>query len=445
MQPGRRITADGLDALRGRLGRDDGRRGTEHRDGWLLVGRRRGRFLRRRHRAGADERVPRRRGGHAGLVNTHHHLYQTLTRARAQQADLFTWLRELYPVWARIDAEAEYAAARTGIAELALSGCTTVFDHHYVFPRGRRVSSRPRCRQRGSSAFGSSPRAARWTSASRTAGFPRRARRGPRRGARGHGAPGSGAARARPRRTRSARRRSVLAVLGHAAADAGVGRTSASARTPLHTIWPRRSRRTTSELHGCTPVEYLDSLGWLAEDVWCAHCVHLADADVERFGRRAPASVRPRTCGSAPASRRFATSSMPMYASGWASTAPRRTSARPVPRGQAGAPRRPRARRRRIDPRDRPAARHPRRGRPAAVTISARWSPASRPTSPPGRRTVSSLAARTTSSPRSSSPARTGSTGSSSAARTSCAAGRSCGPTRRSTRAPPNPGHGFAS
>src|SRR5207253_3867003 len=71
-----------------------------------------------------------------GLVNTHHHLYQCLTRARAQQADLFTWLRTLYPVWARIDEEMQYAAARAGLAELALSGCTTVFDHHYVFPRG---------------------------------------------------------------------------------------------------------------------------------------------------------------------------------------------------------------------------------------------------------------------------------------------------------------------
>jgi cytosine/adenosine deaminase-related metal-dependent hydrolase len=71
-----------------------------------------------------------------GFVNTHHHLYQTLTRARAQEADLFTWLKTLYPVWARIDDEMEYAAARCGLAELALSGCTTVFDHHYVFPRG---------------------------------------------------------------------------------------------------------------------------------------------------------------------------------------------------------------------------------------------------------------------------------------------------------------------
>src|SRR5256714_6291342 len=70
------------------------------------------------------------------LINTHHHLFQTLTRARAQEADLFTWLKELYPLWARLDAEAEYAAARTGLAELALSGCGTVFDHHYVFPHG---------------------------------------------------------------------------------------------------------------------------------------------------------------------------------------------------------------------------------------------------------------------------------------------------------------------
>ena len=72
-----------------------------------------------------------------GLVNTHHHLYQTLTRARAQEATLFEWLRELYPVWARIDAESEYAAARTGLAELALSGL-----HNGVRPP-LRLSARP--------------------------------------------------------------------------------------------------------------------------------------------------------------------------------------------------------------------------------------------------------------------------------------------------------------
>ena len=72
-----------------------------------------------------------------GLVNTHHHLYQTLTRAYAPAADagLFDWLRALYPIWARLDEESLYAAALVGMAELLLSGCTTTSDHHYLFPR----------------------------------------------------------------------------------------------------------------------------------------------------------------------------------------------------------------------------------------------------------------------------------------------------------------------
>src|SRR5262245_65214180 len=112
--------------------------GTEHEDGWVLVGGGVVEAVGGGAAPEADERVEL--GGAVvtpGLVNTHHHLYQTLTRARAQEADLFTWLKTLYPVWARIDAESEYAAARTGLAELALGGCTTVFDHHYVFPRGQ--------------------------------------------------------------------------------------------------------------------------------------------------------------------------------------------------------------------------------------------------------------------------------------------------------------------
>ncbi len=71
-----------------------------------------------------------------GLVNTHHHLYQWLTQARAQQSVLFDWLTELYPVWARINAGQVHAAATAGLAWLALSGCTTSSDHHYIFPRG---------------------------------------------------------------------------------------------------------------------------------------------------------------------------------------------------------------------------------------------------------------------------------------------------------------------
>ncbi|MEO6795417.1 MAG: 8-oxoguanine deaminase [Candidatus Dormibacter sp.] len=71
-----------------------------------------------------------------GLINTHHHLYQVLTRARAQEQGLFNWLKELYPVWAHIDRGWERTAALAGLSELALSGCTTSVDHHYVFPRG---------------------------------------------------------------------------------------------------------------------------------------------------------------------------------------------------------------------------------------------------------------------------------------------------------------------
>ena len=111
--------------------------GTEHESGWVLLED----DVVAQAGDGAEPRADKREdlGGALvtpGLVNTHHHLYQTLTRTRAQQADLFTWLKTLYPLWARIDAEAEHAAARTGLAELALSGCSTVFDHHYVFPRG---------------------------------------------------------------------------------------------------------------------------------------------------------------------------------------------------------------------------------------------------------------------------------------------------------------------
>ncbi|MHC1562355.1 8-oxoguanine deaminase [Actinomycetospora sp. C-140] len=71
-----------------------------------------------------------------GLVNTHHHLYQNLTRCLVTDGTLFEWLTGLYPVWAGLDEEAAYLAARVGLAELALSGCTTSTDHLYVAPRG---------------------------------------------------------------------------------------------------------------------------------------------------------------------------------------------------------------------------------------------------------------------------------------------------------------------
>jgi 8-oxoguanine deaminase len=76
-----------------------------------------------------------------GLVNTHHHFYQTLTRAvpAAQNANLFNWLKTLYPIWARLTPEDIYTSTQTALAELALSGCTTASDHLYLFPNGSKL------------------------------------------------------------------------------------------------------------------------------------------------------------------------------------------------------------------------------------------------------------------------------------------------------------------
>src|SRR5699024_2413814 len=77
-----------------------------------------------------------------GLVNTHHHFYQTLTRAWPPVASskLFTWLVELYPIWARLDAESMQLAGQVAMAERLESGCTTTADHHYRFPDGGQVT-----------------------------------------------------------------------------------------------------------------------------------------------------------------------------------------------------------------------------------------------------------------------------------------------------------------
>jgi 8-oxoguanine deaminase len=84
-----------------------------------------------------------------GLINTHHHLYQSLTRALplAQDAKLFDWLRSLYPIWAGLTSEAVYASAQIALGELILSGCTTVADHLYLYPNDSRIDDEIRAAQ----------------------------------------------------------------------------------------------------------------------------------------------------------------------------------------------------------------------------------------------------------------------------------------------------------
>jgi 8-oxoguanine deaminase len=93
-----------------------------------------------------------------GLVNTHHHMYQTLTRAVAQDNELFGWLRTLYPLWARLTPEMLHTSTQLALAELLLSGCTTSSDHLYLFPNGCRLDDTLRRRARGGHAL---PRRAR--------------------------------------------------------------------------------------------------------------------------------------------------------------------------------------------------------------------------------------------------------------------------------------------
>jgi cytosine/adenosine deaminase-related metal-dependent hydrolase len=219
------------------------------------------------------------------LINTHHHLFQTLTRARAQEADLFTWLKELYPLWARLDAEAEYAAARTGLTELALSGCGTVFDHHYVFPRGedglveaeieaatelgvRIVASRGSM-DLGESEGGLPPDSLVEELDAVLADTERLAtlhETGP--GARVQLAVAPC---------------SPFSVTGRLMTESA--ELARRLELPLHTHLAETAEEEAycRELYGCRPVEYLEQLDWLAGDVWCAHCVHIDGDDIGKL------------------------------------------------------------------------------------------------------------------------------------------------------------------
>jgi len=257
--------------------------GTEHRHGWIRIED----GLVAEVGSGVAPDGAEDLGGAVvtpGFVNTHHHLYQTLTRARAQQADLFTWLKTLYPRWARIDDEMEYAAARCGLAELALSGCTTVFDHHYVFPRG--VSGLVEAEVRAAQELGVRLVASRGSMDL---------------GASDGGLPPDSLV------------EDIDAILAdterlHALADGVLVQIAVAPCSPfsvttrlmeesatlarrlglqLHTHLAETVEEDEycRELYGCTPVEYLERVGWLADDVWCAHCVHLSDDDVQTFAR----------------------------------------------------------------------------------------------------------------------------------------------------------------
>lgn len=223
-----------------------------------------------------------------GLVNTHHHLYQTLTRAvpGGQDALLFGWLQTLYPIWARFGPEEMRVSAQVGLAELALSGCTLTSDHLYLYPNGARLDDT--------------------IEAAQSVGL----RFHPTRGAMSIGESDGGL----PPDSLVEREADILndAIrlidAHHDARDGAMVRVGVAPCSPfsvsrelmrdaailardkgvmLHTHLAENEEDIAYSLEkfGCRPGQYAEDLGWVGEDVWHAHCVKLDASEIALFAR----------------------------------------------------------------------------------------------------------------------------------------------------------------
>ncbi|HQU67077.1 MAG TPA: 8-oxoguanine deaminase [Albidovulum sp.] len=223
-----------------------------------------------------------------GLVNTHHHLYQTLTRAvpGGQDALLFGWLKTLYPIWARFGPEEMRISALTGLAELALSGCTLTSDHLYLYPNGARLEDT--------------------IDAAREIGL----RFHPTRGAMSIGESAGGL----PPDSLVEKEAAILTDMErvvdafHDPKDGAMTRVGLAPCSPfsvsrdlmreaailardkgvmLHTHLAENDEDIAYSLEkfGCRPGQYAEDLGWTGADVWHAHCVKLDEGEIGLFAR----------------------------------------------------------------------------------------------------------------------------------------------------------------
>ncbi len=222
-----------------------------------------------------------------GLVNCHHHLYQTLTRSigTAEGKSLFDWLQTLYPIWGQMDAEAVYVSARLGLAELMLSGATTVADHLYLFPNDARLDDEIRAARelgvrfhptRGSMSLGQSQ----------------------------GGLPPDSVCEDEDAILADCERVIVefhdpepLSMLRIGLAPcspfsvtpelmrktAELARRHAGVRLHTHLAETIDENRFCEEQFGMRPLPYLQSLGWTGDDVWFAHMVHPNDAEIDQL------------------------------------------------------------------------------------------------------------------------------------------------------------------
>ena len=223
-----------------------------------------------------------------GLVNTHHHLYQTLTRAvpGGQDALLFGWLKTLYPIWARFGPEEVFTSAQVGLAELALSGCTLTSDHLYLYPNGVRLEDT--------------------IAAAAEIGL----RFHPTRGAMSIGESAGGLPPDSLVEGEAAILADCIRVIDafHDAADGSMCRVGVAPCSPfsvsrdlmreaallardkgvmLHTHLAENAEDVAYSLanYGCLPGQYAEDLGWTGPDVWHAHCVKLGPQEIDLFAR----------------------------------------------------------------------------------------------------------------------------------------------------------------
>ncbi|MDE4131916.1 8-oxoguanine deaminase [Phaeobacter sp. QD34_3] len=223
-----------------------------------------------------------------GLVNTHHHLYQNLTRAvpGAQDALLFGWLQRLYPIWARFGPEEMFVSAQLGLVELALSGCTLSSDHLYLYPNGSRLEDT--------------------IHAAHEVGL----RFHPTRGAMSIGESKGGLPPDSLVEEEGAILEDMIRVVDgfHDASEGSMCRVGLAPCSPfsvsrelmrdaallardkgvmLHTHLAENDEDIAySEAQfGCRPGQYAEELGWTGDDVWHAHCVKLDAAEIDLFAR----------------------------------------------------------------------------------------------------------------------------------------------------------------
>ncbi|EKO3436566.1 8-oxoguanine deaminase [Vibrio fluvialis] len=225
-----------------------------------------------------------------GLINTHHHFYQTLTRAWAPvvSVPLFPWLKTLYPVWAKLTPKALELASKVALAELLLSGCTTAADHHYLFPTGmdeaidiqvaavRDMGMRAML-TRGSMSLGEDEGGLppRHTVQSGDVILKDSERLVKRYHERGEGA----------QIQIALAPCSPFSVTQNIMADSAMLAKELDVRLHTHLAETLDEEAFCLKMFGMRTVDYLDSVGWLSDRTWLAHGIHFNQQEIERLGR----------------------------------------------------------------------------------------------------------------------------------------------------------------